>query len=290
MGAESLVQITLLAGVTFGLHIFEFKTIYKCAPTYSIVSLTDTGLLVVFCFALWMLGSRYECLSMILSFISGIGMSFLSPPGLFLLLKTMINDRNCIPTYLQRLDLSVFIFLVLMELVVFCILGCVIATHRNEKKRKEEAKLEFQQIYENILKPDFNLDEFFQKHGEIVDKLGLSEKELAVLNDKFGKEFTEDQSTLDQNDRKECSICLGEFEKGDHLVIHPQCNHNFHSACLGNWLKNDNSGCFCPMCKLGSRRAMLTQIRQTMFGDTSAPSTISGQSGSPSLDYQPVPL
>lgn len=280
MGAESLVQLTILSAATMGLHIYEFGSLNKCAPTYNLLSLADMVSLFVLCIAIWIIETKYETLAKCLTSISVVGLGLMSPPALYLLIKTMISTGKCIPVYLQKLDLSVLIFVVLMELVALCLFGCLAVAMQNEKKKREEAQIEFERVYEDILKPDFNLAAFLEKHTENVDKLGLSEKEIVILNDKFGSEFKEDQSEISQNEKKECAICLGEYEKGEHIIIHPMCNHTFHSGCLGHWLKNDKNahGSVCPICRTGCRRAMLTQIRRTMFGDMDAGSTVSGPS------------
>jgi hypothetical protein len=44
---------------------------------------------------------------------------------------------------------------------------------------------------------------------------------------------------------KECTICLSESQKGEHLIALP-CQHVFHFACLKPWLDNHNS---CPTCR-----------------------------------------
>lgn len=45
---------------------------------------------------------------------------------------------------------------------------------------------------------------------------------------------------------EDCSICLGLFEVGDDVSTLP-CAHVYHSNCIKNWLKIQNT---CPLCKL----------------------------------------
>ncbi|KAI4323078.1 hypothetical protein L6164_022714 [Bauhinia variegata] len=54
----------------------------------------------------------------------------------------------------------------------------------------------------------------------------------------------------------DCSICLGEFEKGDKVRILPQCNHGFHVRCIDAWLVSHSS---CPNC----RRSLFEQSSST---------------------------
>jgi len=48
-------------------------------------------------------------------------------------------------------------------------------------------------------------------------------------------------------DDKECIICMVDYVEQDDITPLP-CNpkHFFHSACIENWLKSNNS---CPLCK-----------------------------------------
>merc|ERR1712238_511816 len=38
-----------------------------------------------------------------------------------------------------------------------------------------------------------------------------------------------------KENRPECSICLGEYEKGDELVSLNPCRHVFHKECISTW-------------------------------------------------------
>ncbi|KAJ1484662.1 hypothetical protein T484DRAFT_1621373, partial [Baffinella frigidus] len=48
-----------------------------------------------------------------------------------------------------------------------------------------------------------------------------------------------------ENDRASCSICLVDYEEGDHLRMLP-CLHQYHQCCADKWLLGSNS---CPVCK-----------------------------------------
>ena len=54
----------------------------------------------------------------------------------------------------------------------------------------------------------------------------------------------EDVNKLD-SEKKNCVICLEDFKNGDKAVLLP-CIHMFHTKCIKNWLKTQNS---CPICK-----------------------------------------
>ena len=54
----------------------------------------------------------------------------------------------------------------------------------------------------------------------------------------------DDVTKLD-SEKKNCVICLEDFKNGDRATILP-CIHLFHTNCIKNWLKSQDS---CPICK-----------------------------------------
>jgi hypothetical protein len=54
----------------------------------------------------------------------------------------------------------------------------------------------------------------------------------------------DDVNKLDP-EKKNCVICLEDFKNGDKATVLP-CIHMFHTSCIQNWLKTQNS---CPICK-----------------------------------------
>ncbi|CAN0918711.1 RING-H2 finger protein ATL11 [Linum grandiflorum] len=44
-----------------------------------------------------------------------------------------------------------------------------------------------------------------------------------------------------------CSICLGEYQKGECLRLLPKCGHVFHKGCIDLWLSSRS--CNCPICR-----------------------------------------
>ena len=54
----------------------------------------------------------------------------------------------------------------------------------------------------------------------------------------------EDVTKLDA-EKKNCVICLEDFKNGEKATVLP-CIHMFHTSCIQNWLKSQNT---CPICK-----------------------------------------
>lgn len=46
-----------------------------------------------------------------------------------------------------------------------------------------------------------------------------------------------------------CSICLGDYEESDQPYSVPTCSHDFHKACLLDWLQRPNNN-GCPCCRV----------------------------------------
>jgi hypothetical protein len=48
----------------------------------------------------------------------------------------------------------------------------------------------------------------------------------------------------DADEEAQCSICLSEYDEGDHLVCLP-CRHVYHEECVSSWTSNHTR---CPLC------------------------------------------
>ena len=62
--------------------------------------------------------------------------------------------------------------------------------------------------------------------------------------DELAETKIEDVNKL-ASDKKNCVICLEDFENGDNAIFLP-CIHLFHKDCILNWLKSHDN---CPICK-----------------------------------------
>jgi hypothetical protein len=58
-------------------------------------------------------------------------------------------------------------------------------------------------------------------------------------------EFTVDDLSKLPAEKKNCVICLNDFEKGQKALIIP-CTHIFHADCIKSWFNTQNT---CPICK-----------------------------------------
>jgi len=53
--------------------------------------------------------------------------------------------------------------------------------------------------------------------------------------------------SFDGDEKKDCSICMEEFEKGELIQPFGVCAHEFHIKCLTSWLRGGKTT--CPGCR-----------------------------------------
>ena len=97
----------------------------------------------------------------------------------------------------------------------------------------------------NISFIDFNDGIFGNIFSDFLQRMGSRENptDEEILNE-LPETQIEDVNKLDP-EKKNCIICLEDFKNGDKAIILP-CIHLFHTNCIKNWLKTQNT---CPICK-----------------------------------------
>jgi hypothetical protein len=107
----------------------------------------------------------------------------------------------------------------------------------NRGNRRNISFNEFNDLRTSGLFDNF-LNEFLQRMGNHENPTDQD-----ILNELPETEI-EDVNKLDQ-EKRNCIICLEDFKNGDKAIILP-CIHLFHTECIKNWLKTQNT---CPICK-----------------------------------------
>jgi hypothetical protein len=94
--------------------------------------------------------------------------------------------------------------------------------------------------YMNIINRSFGFN-----FDELIERLRNRDNptDQEILNE-LPETKIEDVNKLDP-EKKNCVICLEDFKNGDKATVLP-CIHLFHTTCIQNWLKTQNS---CPICK-----------------------------------------
>lgn len=68
----------------------------------------------------------------------------------------------------------------------------------------------------------------------------------AIIQSLPAIQFGEKMKQSDDDGNGACSICLGEFGKGEWLRLLPNCAHIFHVSCVDPWLLSRFT---CPLCR-----------------------------------------
>ena len=111
--------------------------------------------------------------------------------------------------------------------------------YRNTSVNRGRQNIPFNMLHDN------NNNNFFAFLGEFIQRIRNLEHptDQHILNEL--PEIQIDDVTKLDSEKKNCVICLEDFKIGDKTTILP-CIHLFHSNCIQNWLKSQNS---CPICK-----------------------------------------
>ena len=266
---RNFAYAVLLLVVVLGLAIFHSTTYrwwHYCEPLYNYLTLVDLWCFFLLTVGLTLRKFKHQAkMGMRLAFGCMVVVGIVTPPAFYRLAMIGILETKCFPTTKWKLDLVTLGCLFIAEIGIFVLIICRAFGLCNEDISREE---EFNKVYEEIFKPEFKLPKFLDKHSSTIDS-GLTEKELSVLNDKFGQESTGEGPHKDLN----CLVCSTKIEKGNRMVLHPQCNHSFHFECISASVERVTETGVCPSCKIGTRKAMLFQLRLNTFGQLDAPST-----------------
>ena len=92
---------------------------------------------------------------------------------------------------------------------------------------------------------DFANQSFGFNIQDLVERLRNRDNptDQEILNE-LPETTIDDVNKLDP-EKRNCVICLEDFKNGDKATVLP-CIHLFHTLCIQNWLKTQNS---CPICK-----------------------------------------
>lgn len=80
---------------------------------------------------------------------------------------------------------------------------------------------------------------------QVIANPNLSITDIEQLRNKIEKVVSDRDMSNERFVEDPCPICLETFQL-EETYIPLKCNHNYHSACLSNWLDKNSS---CPMCK-----------------------------------------
>lgn len=78
-----------------------------------------------------------------------------------------------------------------------------------------------------------------------ITNSGLDESKIIACTETFQLP-NEGDETIENGDRKTCSICLENYGSADELRLIIKCGHCFHASCIQQWLGKNST---CPVCR-----------------------------------------
>jgi len=97
-----------------------------------------------------------------------------------------------------------------------------------------------------VKKEKFGIKINDNNHDDTLFTIDDDDDDYDVDDDDIVDELVEEEEEGKENG-PECSICLGEYEKGDELVSLNPCRHVFHKECISTWTNHNTR---CPLCNV----------------------------------------
>ena len=144
-------------------------------------------------------------------------------------------------------------------IVVLGVMACgywVVDTR--DRLRVDTERKELEQLFEVIYEPTYKVEHLVEKYKVALLTSPLSDRETAVLKDRFIAKYDKDQSNIPEENHENCVICFTNFNMKEDVIYYPLCGHQYHWICFERWL---NEHLNCPMCKQPIRLCMIDAIR-----------------------------
>eukprot|EP00544_Gedaniella_sp_CCMP2646_P004939 CAMPEP_0202487020 /NCGR_PEP_ID=MMETSP1361-20130828/5458_1 /ASSEMBLY_ACC=CAM_ASM_000849 /TAXON_ID=210615 /ORGANISM="Staurosira complex sp., Strain CCMP2646" /LENGTH=226 /DNA_ID=CAMNT_0049116317 /DNA_START=116 /DNA_END=796 /DNA_ORIENTATION=- len=125
-----------------------------------------------------------------------------------------------------------------------------------EEQMRGESEIELSDVNSLLLR--LTTQEKSLLISSILTSKVVTAEDLASWNDTGSKtvdceapENSDKDETQDTSSEAsmECSICLHNFQVGDHVSETSVCSHLFHGDCLKQWLDSNNRAACCPYCR-----------------------------------------
>lgn len=100
---------------------------------------------------------------------------------------------------------------------------------------------------------DFSIHRCFETKDSVEIEEGSEKIEQSDASDEsifktLASSFRSMTSTQEVDSRRQCHICIDEYQIEDDICSSPnkECNHKFHVECMTEWLVKHNN---CPLCR-----------------------------------------
>lgn len=183
--------------------------------------------------------------------------------SLVFLILIEVYYSKCMP-----LNLKVFDWVIVglgNLLVILAVLASIVLYIRfkNDERQTQQMQIECEEIYQKVYDVNFDAQSYLAAHSDVIDERPFSPNEKIILNENCQAKYSEDQNSIEEGNKQECTICIAELKKGQTVLRHPICCHYFHDGCIKPWL---NQNLHCPLCKRGTRSSLILQLSKTRKG------------------------
>jgi len=176
--------------------------------------------------------------------------------GLPLMILISIKTPDCVPlSYL----LTSWLLIGMFNLLFYLIIGIVVLVlfkaymkHRRTIIAKEDVDKMYEKIY------SINIEKYLKDTADVIDSFSPTKKELEIIKDKYSLIVKGIQKDVNENEKEECVICMGPYEIGESVTLHPGCKHIFHYDCLICWFEKQTK---CPTCRRLTRSSMFRTFK-----------------------------
>jgi len=170
-----------------------------------------------------------------------------------------LKDDSCDPFFSFWWTFAYLTYILALLMIVSIAIICYTYKYYRDKvvdsKISEEAKLAFEKLHFGVE----NIEQFYQKHRDCINKYGLFHPELIIYKDLFEVEYRTLQAIDANRANSHCLICHEKkLEEKDRVVPFPGCGHIYHYRCIGHWLAGNPS---CPTCHSDFRKAFVQEIK-----------------------------
>ena len=249
-------------------HMANWESISKCPHDIGKWLMAGWSIFVVFWIGLEMtsLGGCWLVAGVLMILASVIGFYLVNPLLLIKIVSLQLSEggTECLSEPVRYIDIT---YIYTANIVILSsIIGILVYQVYRYKQRSKANIIEKELIdfyNHDLLDPSFDINSFLERVRPVLESgndFEFKEKDREMLDKCCSREYMTYQADTPENDLALCAICMGAFQKYEHLIDHPACKHTFHSECLDRWLTDKARVSRCPVCKSVTRIKLFEHV------------------------------